>query len=1295
MNWFRPAKKHIKSISAHTETFILEPLITPSGLVDSPDQALDPALLQIRSLPIEQTTLPDATLAYLANVTPISTVADPPTIAEISGQLELRSLEPSEIVVELGAIEPLTPTPTFNSGTFTVGASGEVGIDFLLDGGRYQGEIAIFNLEGMERYDLTSDKGIQQFIQTAAQRAASGSNLGHIVILDATEGARFNANMGEVNQNAGEYQGVRTFEMQAGSKFAVMLVPNGTVQDVLNGSTDAAHRPLFSLATSNPNDAFHLGQVADVTGEGNTFVFEDLRVDEQTDKDYNDVVFQIRGATGEAQHLDEAIDPAKDWRTTDMGKALIAYTKPYVASTELLNSIPQVPLPQSPLEHQPLVGIIDTGFNAHNPHLDYSRITVGYDYVQDDNDSLLEPGQDGEHGTHILGIIGATQGDDIETDGINDQAPIWVSRAVGSGEWAESLVEFVDAAKASAQPQAVVNLSFDLTQINPDGSVTTRYELTPTEWSALEYARQNHVLIVAAAGNDGSVMSALGQASQVFDNIITTGSAHTTHTGSSIGQDFDRTNYSSYGYGLDLVAEGGTAEQPILSTVGEGFGTMAGTSVAAAQVTGAVSQVWAANPELSYRQVIEILKNTATDLKLPDWDLETGSGLLNIAAAVHLAKATQPENYETLPLDLPTSWSGEGLVTPLERSAASATDYRRSLDFVLRSEGGFVNHPNDPGGATNQGITQGTYNDYRRDKGLSTQSVQFISRAEVEDIYLTRYWRASGSNQLSAKLALVNFDTAVNMGVGRASQFLSQARQSAGNDEAVLVRRYLDIREAYYRAIVSSNPSQGVFLQGWLNRLADLRREVNAIGSDPVQPTPSGRRAYVVKAGDTLSGIAFRQLGSANRWREISKDAAGQQFFTEAEARLLQLGRTVYLPVNQSVGSGTSIATPITPAPNPTPDWQRAIDQAYANSPVNLGLPIGGYMDASRSPQGTTGKFRNYQNGTIHWTQKYGAIPIWFDLQREYNDYSRPDGSRGWLGFPTRREYDWNGGRRTDFEGGYIYWNGQWAKAYRPGEMPPTTQPSLTGQVSSRVGSIPLNFRSSAAVASNNKIGDLAIGTSFKILERVNGGSYSTTVGNRTDWLKIELNSGRQGYVAGYYVDIDSNNGGGGNNGGSGNTGGAMTREGFVNWATGQVGIRRLDGYENLRGQCVTLIARYVQEVYLSGSERTRNRAFGDGKDTARTVAGMLLNSFEPYTKNGLPRRGAVISFPGPNTLYGHTAIVMESRTFNGQRQVRIMDSNGDNRGVNSTVREYYSTWINIDSSSNGYGGTNGWTNPR
>lgn len=315
-----------------------------------------------------------------------------------------------------------------------------------------------------------------------------------------------------------------------------------------------------------------------------------------------------------------------------------------------------------PLGNQPLVGVIDTGLGADNPDIDYGRVTLGYDRVGRDGNPLLRAGEGDEHGSHVLGIIGATRDNGVGIDGINDKAPLWVGRAIGSGKWAESLVEFVDAAVESGQPNAVANLSFDLSQIDAGGNVTTRYEFTPLEMAALEYARQHNVLVAVAAGNDGGVMSALGQASKQFDNIITVGAAD--------GE--NRAAYSSYGDGLDIVADSGTLENPVLSTVGDGMGAMNGTSVATAKVTGAISQVWAANPELSYRQVIDILKDTATDLNTPGWDGQTGAGLLNMASAIDLAKTTTPEDYHPDLQVIPTTWSGEGKVTPMERAVRSS-----------------------------------------------------------------------------------------------------------------------------------------------------------------------------------------------------------------------------------------------------------------------------------------------------------------------------------------------------------------------------------------------------------------------------------------------------------------------------------------------------------------------------------------------------------------------------------------------------------------------------------------------
>jgi hypothetical protein len=64
-----------------------------------------------------------------------------------------------------------------------------------------------------------------------------------------------------------------------------MLVPNGTVKFVYDNPTFGGDkRPLFSMVTANPVEGFHLGQIADITGEGNTFAIEDMRFDCRTDR---------------------------------------------------------------------------------------------------------------------------------------------------------------------------------------------------------------------------------------------------------------------------------------------------------------------------------------------------------------------------------------------------------------------------------------------------------------------------------------------------------------------------------------------------------------------------------------------------------------------------------------------------------------------------------------------------------------------------------------------------------------------------------------------------------------------------------------------------------------------------------------------------------------------------------------------------------------------------------------------------------------------------------------------------
>lgn len=108
--------------------------------------------------------------------------------------------------------------------------------------------------------------------------------------------------------------------------------------------------------------------------------------------------------------------------------------------------------------------------------------------------------------------------------------------------------------------------------------------------------------------------------------------------------------------------------------------------------------------------------------------------------------------------------------------------FKPSLALVLAHEGGYVNHPRDPGGATNQGVTQKVYDNYRRLKVLPQRSVRHIETHEVEDIYYRHYWKLVDGDNLPAGLDYATFDFAVNSGVSRAGKFLQRVLGFTGDD---------------------------------------------------------------------------------------------------------------------------------------------------------------------------------------------------------------------------------------------------------------------------------------------------------------------------------------------------------------------------------------------------------------------------------------------------------------------------------------------------------------------------------
>ncbi|MBI1339609.1 hypothetical protein GC169_05270 [bacterium] len=175
--------------------------------------------------------------------------------------------------------------------------------------------------------------------------------------------------------------------------------------------------------------------------------------------------------------------------------------------------------------------------------------------------------------------------------------------------------------------------------------------------------------------------------------------------------------------------------------------------------------------------------------------------------------------------------------------------FARALELVLEHEGGYVNHPKDPGRATNRGVTQATYDAYRKKKKAAIRSVKDITPDEIAEIYRQGYWVPARCQDMPGEaIAIAVFDAAVNHGVQPAIRMLQQCVGtpdlavdglwgestqkrvlSAGSDMPGLVQAFLDRRETFYRRLVEMNPSQGVFLRGWLKRVSSLRSTLQAL----------------------------------------------------------------------------------------------------------------------------------------------------------------------------------------------------------------------------------------------------------------------------------------------------------------------------------------------------------------------------------------------------------------------------------------------------------------------------------
>ena len=146
-------------------------------------------------------------------------------------------------------------------------------------------------------------------------------------------------------------------------------------------------------------------------------------------------------------------------------------------------------------------------------------------------------------------------------------------------------------------------------------------------------------------------------------------------------------------------------------------------------------------------------------------------------------------------------------------------NFDNCLKIILRHEGGFVNHPADPGGATKYGIIRRTLRRWRG-RPVSVDDVRRLTRREAGKIYHAWYWRPIRGDDLPAGVDLVVFDYAVNSGRGRAVKALQKVI-GARADGLVGPRTLAAVRRHGVDRVIRDVSRRRL---SWLHRLRTWRR---------------------------------------------------------------------------------------------------------------------------------------------------------------------------------------------------------------------------------------------------------------------------------------------------------------------------------------------------------------------------------------------------------------------------------------------------------------------------------------
>jgi lysozyme family protein len=166
------------------------------------------------------------------------------------------------------------------------------------------------------------------------------------------------------------------------------------------------------------------------------------------------------------------------------------------------------------------------------------------------------------------------------------------------------------------------------------------------------------------------------------------------------------------------------------------------------------------------------------------------------------------------------------------------SDWQKSFELMLKSEGGYVNNPADPGGMTNLGVTKATWENWVG-RASDEAEMRGLTPEKVEPLYKKKYWDAVRGDELPTGISYLCFDFAVNAGAGRSIKTLQTAVGVTPDggfgpmtmaavqavDPVELIERFSQAKEDFYRSLTTF----ATFGKGWLNRVADVKVKASAM----------------------------------------------------------------------------------------------------------------------------------------------------------------------------------------------------------------------------------------------------------------------------------------------------------------------------------------------------------------------------------------------------------------------------------------------------------------------------------